>query len=96
VAAVLRPALGLPSGEPVTAGVSFYARAYAVRALPLSVLALHVLLTGSTAGLTGLLIVLGLIQVGDSALGIQQRNPGMAIGAGVAAAVHLSTALWLT
>lgn len=94
VAGALRPALGLPKGERVTSGVSFYAGAYAARALPLSLVALVVLAQHRWSVLVPLLVVLGLAQVGDSALGARQRNAGMAIGAAAAAAIHLASAWW--
>lgn len=37
---LIRPALALPQGEPVTSGQTFFAGAYAARALPLSVVTL--------------------------------------------------------
>lgn len=95
VAGAARPALGLPRGEPVTTGVSFYARAYALRALPLSLVALVVLTQQRWSALVPLLVVLGLAQAGDSALGMWRRNTGMAIGAGTGAAIHLLSAWWI-
>jgi hypothetical protein len=95
MAGVIKPTLGLPKGAPITSGVDFYVRAYAVRALPLSVVALAMLATGSWAGLAAMLIVMGLAQVGDSVLGALQRNRGMTICAGVFAIVHLLSAVWI-
>jgi hypothetical protein len=89
------PGLGLAKGEAVTAGVAFYARAYTVRAFPLSVLALVELARQDWAVVGPLLIVRGAAQVGDSVLGVRQRNAGMAIGAGVGAVIHLASALWV-
>lgn len=94
-AGAVRPALGLPKGESVTPGVSFYARAYTIRALPLSAVALVVLAQHAWSELVPLLVVLGLAQVGDSALGVRRRNLGMAVGAGVGAAIHLISAGWI-
>ena len=95
VAGAIRPALGLPKGAQVTAGVDFYARAYAARALPLALVALVLIATGSWSGLVGLLVVLGTAQAADSALGVNLRNPGMAVGAGLGALVHLGSAWWI-
>ncbi|GAA4569101.1 hypothetical protein [Planotetraspora kaengkrachanensis] len=95
VAGVMRPGLGLPKGAPITAGVDFYARAYAVRAVPLSAVALVMLARGDSAGLTAMLIVLGLAQVGDCVLGVMRRHLGMSVGAGVCALVHLLSAWWI-
>ncbi|GAA4587863.1 hypothetical protein GCM10023194_38030 [Planotetraspora phitsanulokensis] len=95
VAGVINPGLGLPKGAPITAGVDFYARAYAVRAVPLSAVALVMLAAGGSAGLAALLTVLGLAQVGDSVLGVMRRHLGMSVGAGVCALVHLVSAWWI-
>src|SRR5690348_14492550 len=95
VIAVVRPGVALAAGAPITAGINFYARAYAVRAVPLSLVALAILPTAGRAGLVPMLLVLGAAQAGDSVLGIRLRNKGMAIGAGVGAIVHLVSACWL-
>jgi hypothetical protein len=94
VIAVVRPGVVL-AGTPITAGLNFYARAYAVRAVPLSLVAVAILPTAGRAGVVPMLLVLGAAQAGDSVLGIRLRNKGMAIGAGVGAVVHLLSALWL-
>ncbi|MFC5908651.1 hypothetical protein [Streptacidiphilus monticola] len=95
VAGVLRPGLGLPAGEPVTAGVDVYARAYAARALPLGVAAAAVLWAGERVAAWPMLVVAGLAQAGDSAIGVRWRNAGMALGAGAFAVLHLVSAWWL-
>ncbi|MEU8118310.1 hypothetical protein AB0C21_06340 [Spirillospora sp. NPDC049024] len=89
-----RPGLALPSGEAVTAGVDFYARVYAVRAIPLSLAVIAALLTDEAAAIVPLLIVAGAVQAGDAALGIMRRVPGMAVGGGVLMLVHLLSAFW--
>ncbi|MEV0093285.1 hypothetical protein [Streptomyces sp. NPDC050738] len=96
VAGALRPALPLGRGEQVTPAVDFYARAYAARALPLSLVAL-VMLTGGagTTGAAAILIVLGAAQLGDLAIGAQRRIAGMAVCSGLGAVLHLATAYWL-
>ncbi|MBP2705450.1 hypothetical protein JOL79_16690 [Microbispora sp. RL4-1S] len=95
VAGVIKPALGLRSDEETTAGVHFYTRAYAARALPLGLVTAFVLVWGPSAAVVPLLVVSGLAQVGDSVLGIMRRDPGMALGAGAFAVIHLLAAiLW--
>ncbi|MDJ0347511.1 hypothetical protein QMK19_40005 [Streptomyces sp. H10-C2] len=42
-----------------------------------------------------MLVVAGLAQAGDSAIGAQRRNPGMTFGAGAFAVLHLASAWWL-
>lgn len=39
-----------------------------------------------------LLLVAGLVQFGDAALGIRQRNPGMTVGPAVLGCLHLASA----
>jgi len=95
VAGVLRPGLALTAGEPVTAGVHLYARAYAARALPLGVATAAAVWTGAAAA-GPLLLVSGLAQVADSAIGFRRRNLGMGIGAGACAVLHLVSAWWVT
>ncbi|MEV8633340.1 hypothetical protein AB0395_16935 [Streptosporangium sp. NPDC051023] len=95
VAGVFRPALGLRPTEEVTTGVHLYTRAYAARAVPLGLVTAFVLIWGPSAALAPLLVVSGVAQVGDSALGFMRGNLGMALGAGAFAVVHLLTAaLW--
>ncbi|WP_031071053.1 hypothetical protein [Streptomyces sp. NRRL WC-3742] len=95
VAGVLRPGLVLSAGEVITAGTGLYARAYAVRAVPLGLATAWVLLAGPRAAAWPMLVVSGLAQVGDSAIGAKQRNAGMAFGAGAVAVLHLASAWWL-
>ncbi|WP_268762405.1 hypothetical protein [Kitasatospora griseola] len=42
-----------------------------------------------------MLLVAGLAQVGDTAIGVRRRSAGMTIGAGTTAVLHLATAWWL-
>lgn len=92
---VARPAVGLAAGESVNSGVVLYARAYAVRAVQLSVVVLVLLAAGSWGSLGPVLIVAGLAQLGDAAIGAARRNTGMLITAGALAVVHLVSAQWL-
>ncbi|MFJ9846784.1 hypothetical protein ACIRYZ_41410 [Kitasatospora sp. NPDC101155] len=96
VAGVLRPGLALPAGEPVNAGTDLYARAYAVRAVPLGLATALLLLTGAPHGAAWpMLLVAGLAQAGDSAIGARYRNRGMTFGAGAFAVLHLASAVWI-
>ncbi|WP_055585608.1 hypothetical protein [Peterkaempfera griseoplana] len=95
VAGALRPGIALAHSEPVTAGTALYARAYAARAVPLGLATAGVLLTGARAAAWPMLVVAGLAQIGDSAIGARQRNRGMALGAGAFAVLHLASAAWL-
>ncbi|MFD8595609.1 hypothetical protein ACFV1L_11450 [Kitasatospora sp. NPDC059646] len=94
VAGAVRPGLVLAANEPIAAGTQLYARAYAARAVPLGIATALVLAAGPWSAARPMLTVAGLAQLGDSAIGLRERNPGMAIGAGAAAALHLATACW--
>ncbi|MGW4561310.1 hypothetical protein ACWEN3_02535 [Streptomyces sp. NPDC004561] len=95
VAGLARPAMALAAGEAVNSGVVFFARAYAARALPLSAAVLVLLAAGSWDLLGPVLVVAGLAQLGDAAIGAARRTPGMLLSAGALAAVHLVSAQWL-
>ncbi|MCU7827043.1 hypothetical protein [Kitasatospora sp. DSM 101779] len=95
VAGVVRPGLGLPAGEPVTVGTHVYARAYSARAVPLGVATAVVMAAGTAAVAWPMLLVSGLAQVGDSAIGFRLRNLGMGFGAGAFAVLHLVSAWWV-
>ena len=93
VAGTLRPGLALPAGEPITTGTNLYARAYSARAVPLGLATALLLLTGAPGvAVWPMLVVAGLAQAGDSAIGLLQRNRGMAFGAGAFAVLHLASA----
>ncbi|MFD8706585.1 hypothetical protein ACFV1W_28950 [Kitasatospora sp. NPDC059648] len=92
-AGLANPGIGLPKEEPVTEGVRFYAKAYAARALPLGAVLLHQLVRGRGGpALPAVLLLAGAVQAGDAAIGARTRNPGMALGAGALALLHLETA----
>jgi hypothetical protein len=91
-----RPSLALATGEPLNSGVVFFARAYAVRAIPLSAAVLTLVALGSWGTLVPVLIVSGAAQLGDAAIGAARRNPGMLVTAGALGVVHLVSAWWLS
>ncbi|MFJ3302044.1 hypothetical protein ACIPSA_02770 [Streptomyces sp. NPDC086549] len=95
VVGLARPSLALAAGEPLNSGVVFFARAYAVRAVPLSVVVTVLVAAGSWDALAPVLIVSGAAQLGDAAIGATRRNPGMLATAGALAVVHLVSAGWL-
>ncbi|MBB5918810.1 hypothetical protein BJY24_007722 [Nocardia transvalensis] len=90
-----RPALITRSREPETPDVTFFTRAYATRALPLSAVTLAMLASGTDDGLVPLLTVAGAAQIGDGLIGIARRNWPMTAGCAVATAVHLGSAWWI-
>lgn len=94
LAALINPALALTGGG-VTDGVDFYAQAYAARAIPLGVAVAATLAPRWRRGLPAMLILAGVVQVGDVFIGITQANPGMITGAAIGTIVPLSTAWWL-
>lgn len=73
----------------------FYVGMYAARGLPIGVVTITMILTnlGAPSELRWWLAVAGAIQLVDVVLGARHRLWGMVIGAGVAAIVHLLTAL---
>jgi hypothetical protein len=92
IVAMAKPSLILPHGMAVNGGTRLYANAYGARAVPLAAVAVALVVMGDQSAVTPVLAVAGLAQIGDCAIGVQQRNRGMAIGAGLAAALHLASA----
>ncbi|MGW7258453.1 hypothetical protein [Streptomyces sp. NPDC054834] len=90
-----RPALALGPDEPAHTGVVFFARAYAVRAVPLSAVVLALLAAGAWDAVAPVLVVAGLAQLGDAVIGATRRNPGMLGSSVTLAALHLISAGWL-
>lgn len=94
--ALARPAaLAGPVG-PITPSGIYYAQLYASRALPLGVglagLLAVSLLPGHTVDAWWLLLIAGAAQLGDAAIGIRHRIPGMIAGGSMLAVVHLASA----
>lgn len=91
VVGVRRPGYVMPEGEanPLAA---FWAQAAAARTLPLACVLLYELARESPRSLHGLLLVAGLAQAGDAALGVRRRNPGMTLAPATLAALHLLSA----
>lgn len=90
VRGVLHPGYVHPS-RTSTPLASFWARSSAARTCAVSAPLLgSVLLRGRAA--PELLAVAGLAQLGDSALGVWQRTPGMALAPAVMGLVHLASA----
>lgn len=90
------PALGLPEGVPVTAGVDSYAQASAIRSLALGAAVLYLLAAQSRSRLAALLVVTGLTQVGDGVVHAINGNPTMVIAAATLAAIPFLSAWWLS
>lgn len=96
VLGVVRPTLAIGRVETVTPGVMFFAEAYAVRAVPLSAVALVLFATRPEGvALTALLVLLGLVQAGDGVIGFRRRIWGMTVASTVGALVHLASAVYL-
>ena len=95
VIAVSRPAAFLGAGATVTSDVRLYAWLYAVRAVPLSVAAIAILLTSAWTGLVAMLLALAVAQAGDCLLGMRRRIVGMAVGSAIAAVIHALSAWWI-
>ena len=96
VAAVLarrNPAL-LVGGRVPPMG-TFYWETYLARQRPLSAVLLGLLATRGATGLRPVLLVAGLAQAGDAAVGARHARPGMILGSTVGAVIHLGSALLL-
>lgn len=92
---VVDPTLVLPDGSTAQDGLRLYAEGIAVRQLPLTA-AVFVSLGGRhRRHLVPLLAVSAAAQAGDMVMGLTSGVPGMAIGGGVSAVVHLASAVWL-
>ena len=91
--ALARPTLLAPGATSPL--VTFYVQAYAVRAVPLGAVLVWALLTGRRRALPPLLLVAGLAQVGDAAIGLSRGVPGMVVGSLVGGAIPLLSARWL-
>ncbi|RDI63777.1 hypothetical protein [Nocardia pseudobrasiliensis] len=89
-----RPALLTHEGA-VTSGTMFFAWAYGARALPLSVVMLVMLAANIRQGLVPILVIAGLAQIGDAAIGAVRGNRPMVISCLVLTAIHLPSAWWL-
>jgi hypothetical protein len=94
VAATIDPALILP-GDAATAGMQFYAQVYAARALPLTAVLLIMLAAPAVRGLVAMLVLSGLVQAADAAIGLVWHRAGMVVGGGLLAVIHLASAYWL-
>ncbi|WP_033337588.1 hypothetical protein [Catenuloplanes japonicus] len=88
----LRPSALSHSPEP-SPGERFYGRMYALRGVPLGVLALVLPLARSGPAVAAVLIAAAFAQVGDGVLGIARREWTMVAGPLVVTAVHVATAL---
>jgi cytochrome c biogenesis factor len=102
VIALADPALLLPAGGTVSTGVQYYAAFYAVRAIPLALALVIVLLRirpdSRNQGMLGaLLLVAGVAQLGDAVIGVVWGTTAV-YGGIVAAIVHIGSvvllALW--
>ncbi|SDM47782.1 hypothetical protein SAMN04487766_10322 [Actinomyces ruminicola] len=91
-AALLRPGLLVPSGTGTDVDRDrFYPAMYAARAVPLGVVVAVIVWLTPLCPLTQLVLAMAaLAQLGDVAIGVARRQPGMAGGAAVAAAIHLA------
>ncbi|GIG24867.1 hypothetical protein [Cellulomonas denverensis] len=87
VAALLRPGLIAPSGQDTSS--RFYPAMYAARAIPLGLaVAVAVWLTPAPTFLVLLLVAAIVAQLGDIAIGVAYRVPGMIAGPVIAVLCH--------
>ncbi|KAJ5513122.1 hypothetical protein N7463_002674 [Penicillium fimorum] len=77
------------SGSPqVTNGERFYQRMYAVRAVPLEVLAAILPFYLGGPAVASVIGAAAIVQAGDVVIGIGRKNAGMIFGASCSTAVH--------
>lgn len=86
-----RPASVSP-GAPVTPAARFWAESSAVRTWALAAPLAATLTRPAARSAPGLLVVAGLVQLGDAVLGVRQRNPAMTAAPAVMGLVHLLSA----
>ena len=95
VVAWIDPTLVLPGGTGYP-GAEFAAEGYAARQLPLTAVLVFLLARPARMGLIPVLVLAGLVQLADVAIGVAWGKPNMVIGGGLLAAIHLITAVWLS
>lgn len=95
MAAVINPGLLLPERDEVTPAVKFYAKYFAARSLPLSMMVVVLVLLGSNNWLGAFLILSGLVQAADALILASYRNQAQSLAPAAAATVHLVSAWWL-
>ncbi|GLZ81281.1 hypothetical protein Afil01_60880 [Actinorhabdospora filicis] len=89
---------GVFGADQITDWVTFYAGAYAARAIPLGIVMWVVLLTPALRTrktVTVLAVVAGAAQLGDIVVGATHGIPGMMAGAALGAAMHFVSLIWL-
>lgn len=86
-----RPAYAA-EGQPVTPLVRFWAASSAVRTFAVGGPLLVALARRTDDAASALLTVAGLVQLGDAAIGVWQRNRGMTVVPAVVGVAHLATA----
>ncbi|TCO62811.1 hypothetical protein [Actinocrispum wychmicini] len=92
VMAVARPAT-LSRSPTATSGERFYAWMYAIRAVPLGVVAAILPATSPGPATMVVLIAAAVVQLADAGIGVSRREWGMVAGATAAAIVHMITAV---
>lgn len=88
---VYRPGYVVPVREGDTLA-QFWTASSAVRTWALAAPLVVALTRRDSGSRSGSLVASGLVQCGDAALGVRQRNPGMAVAPAIMGAVHLISA----
>jgi hypothetical protein len=83
---LVEPGFGLPAGAEATTGAAIYGRACALRSIALAAVLLAVIARARTK-LVPLLVVTGLVQMGDAVLHLAYGAPALALCALVLAAL---------
>src|SRR5262249_31401507 len=95
IALLFDPTLGLPSEVTAGTGARIYAEVSSVRSIVLAGAVLYALTARPGRVLPVLLVVSGLIQVGDAILNAVHHNTPTIFGAAILAAIPLGTVWWL-
>jgi hypothetical protein len=91
VVGLAQPAAMSKSNQ-VTPGELFYARMYAVRALPLGIVAGLLPFWHRGPAVTPVLVAASVVQVADVVIGAGRKDLGMMTGASIAAIIHIVSA----
>jgi hypothetical protein len=98
VIALVDPSANPGASDALSHDARFYAAMYGVRAVPIAAAVCWLALADRHTGPRRLIPVLalaGVVQVGDAIVGTVAHVPGMAVGATVAAVIHLGSAALL-
>ncbi|WP_280386261.1 hypothetical protein [Nocardia wallacei] len=86
----------LPPEDAVTSGVQFFGALIAVRNIPLGLAALYVIVRRDRVDPTPILVVSGIVQLGDAVIGLVNGLPSMGVSAGIGAVLYAVAAVYVS